>query len=223
MMNYKTFADDFDPCLKSPFSMIISGMSQSGKSTLTGEILARRNEIIDTPNNAPINKIIYCFSEYQPNFFKTLKDRIPQIEFKKGLPEEFADGSDLPSIIVLDDLMNEASKSEDTLAAFTRTSHHRNVSLIILVQNFFHKNIRPISTNCHYIAIMKNPRDSAFILHLGKQLNGGRKNEVMETAYRDCMIKKYGYIFIDCSHHQNDNYRIRDCVFPDNCIVYTNK
>jgi len=215
--------DLFDPSLKAPFAMVISGMSQSGKSTLTGEILKRRNEIINTTGEGLINKITYCYSEYQPSFFSKLKSDVPEIKFYKGLPEEYSDGSDTPSIIVLDDLMNEASKSDDAIAAFTRTSHHRNVSLIILVQNFFHKSLRSITSTCHYIIIMKNPRDSAALNYLGRQMNRGKKNDVLEEAYKDCMKKRYGYVFIDCSQHQNDKYRIRDNIFPENCIVYGGK
>jgi len=213
----------FNYLLMAPFAMVISGMPSSGKSTLTGELLERRNEIIQTPDSSPINKVLYCYTEYQPNFFNDLKKRIPCIEFHKGLPEEFADGTDKPSIVVLDDLMNEVSKSDDTLAAFTRTSHHRNVNIIILVQNFFHKNLRSITTSCHYLCFMKNPRDSASICCLGRQMNGGKKNEVLEAAYKDCMGKSYGYVFIDCSQYQNDNYRIRDSLFPENCTVYSKK
>src|SRR5690348_5627979 len=130
--------DSFDCTLKAPFALVISGMPQSGKSTLTAQLLEQRNEIICTPNDEPIDRITYCYTEYQPKFFNHLKRKIPQIVFHKGLPEEYADGSDQPSIMILDDLMDEASKSSSACAAFTRTSHHRNVSLIILVQNFFH-------------------------------------------------------------------------------------
>jgi len=215
--------DLFDPSLKAPFAMVVSGMSQSGKSTLTHELLKRRHEIIDTMGQGGIQRITYCYSEYQHFLFSKLSQDIPEIKFCKGLPDEYSDGTDNPSIIVLDDLMNEASKSDDAVAAFTRTSHHRNVSLIILVQNFFHKSLRSITSTCHYIVIMKNPRDSAALNHLGRQMNRGKKNEVLEEAYRDCMKKKYGYVFIDCSQHQNDRYRIRDNIFPENCTVYAQK
>jgi hypothetical protein len=203
--------------------MVISGMPQSGKSTLTGELLVRRNEIICTPDGSPIHRILYCYTEYQPKFFQFLKHHIPNIQFCKGLPESYHDGTDRPSIVVLDDLMNEASKSDDTLAAFTRTSHHRNVSIIILVQNFFHRNLRGITSCCHYFCIMKNPRDSSALACLGRQMNGGMKNFVMDEAYKDCMKKPYGYLFIDCSQNQNDNYRLRNSIFPENCTVYSKK
>jgi hypothetical protein len=201
--------------------MVISGMSQSGKSTLTGQLLIRRNEMICTPDGSPIHSILYCYTEYQPRFFQYLQQHIPKIQFCKGLPESFHDGTDRPSIVVLDDLMNEASKSTDTLAAFTRASHHRNVSIIILVQNFFHRGLRGITSSCKYCIIMKNPRDSAAFCALSRQMNAGRKNFVMDDAYAQCMKIPYGYLFIDCTQNQNDNYRLRNSIFPENCIVFT--
>jgi Poxvirus A32 protein/Zinc finger, C2H2 type len=213
--------EDFDYSLKAPFSMVISGMPQSGKSTLTAKLLERRNEVITTSDGRPINRILYCYTEHQPRFFRELAQRVPEIKFHKGLPSEYADGSDSPSIVVLDDLMNEASKSDDAVAAFTRTSHHRNVCLIMLVQNFFHKNLRNLTSCCHYMCIMKNPRDSSFLSCLGRQMNGGKNYVVLDDAYKDCMKKPYGYVFIDATQQQNDKYRIRDNIFPDDCTVFT--
>jgi hypothetical protein len=213
----------FDWRLKAPFTMVISGMSQSGKSTLTGNILARRNEIIVTEDDRLINRVMYCYTEHQPKFFSELERRVPGIQFHKGLPEEYADGTDAPSIVILDDLMSEASKSDDACAAFTRTSHHRNVCIIMLIQNFFFKNLKSLTGNCQYLTIMKNPRDSSFMSCLGRQMNGGRKNVVLDEAYKDCMETPYGYIFIDLKQTQNDKYRIRNKIFPEDCTVYTSK
>jgi hypothetical protein len=215
--------DNFDYTLKAPFTMVISGQSQSGKSTLTADILNRRNEIIETENGRPLDRVLYCYSELQLKLFTHLKQQIPQIQFHKGLPQEYADGSDAPSIVVLDDLMCEASKSEDACAAFTRTSHHRNVCILMLVQNFFYKNLKNMTGNCQYLTIMKNPRDSSFLSCLGRQMNGGRKNVVLDDAYKDCMQKPYGYIFIDLKQTQNDLYRVRNNIFPEDCTVYSRK
>jgi DNA replication protein DnaC len=138
-------AEDFDCSLQAPFSLIVSGMSQSGKSTLTGSILKRRNEIITTSDGSPIERVLYCYTEAQPKFFAELQQSIPVIKFHKGIPEDFTDGSDKPSLVVLDDLMTECGKSDTASNAVTRVSHHRNCSLIILVQNFFYKGLRSIT------------------------------------------------------------------------------
>jgi len=55
---------------------------------------------------------------------------------------------------------------------FTKGSHHRNISLILITQNLFHQgpSSRDISLNIMYIAVFKNPRDKTQIVHLARQV-----------------------------------------------------
>jgi hypothetical protein len=215
--------DTFDFRLKSPVAICISGPTQAGKSTLTARMLERRNEIIDTGDCGPIDRVMYCYTEWQALFFAELKTKVPCIEFHKGLPEEYSDGTGRPSIVVLDDLQDEVGKSEDASNAFTRKSHHSNINLILLTQTFFHKNLRTVTANVGVIILMKNPRNSAFVEFLARQMNGGRKNELMTTAYKKCISKQYGYLVIDLTQTQDDRYRLRSSIFPEDCIIFTNK
>jgi len=79
-------------------------------------------------------KIVYYSAEYQP-LFEHYEDRI---EFRHGMPK--ADTIDRLTnvLVVYDDLMKEADKRLTRI--FMRGSHHRNVSVIFMVQNFFNKN-----------------------------------------------------------------------------------
>jgi len=207
---------DFDFRLKAPFCMTISGATQSGKSTLVKAILERRYDLIDVP----IDDILYCYTEYQKEFFESLTQNIPTIKFHVGLPEEFADPVDRHRLVVLDDLMQEVCKSNIS-SAFTRTSHHRNVSIIFLTQNFFEKAQRTITTNCQYICFTKNPREVSQVCCFGRQLTkNGKRNESLEECYEKVMQKPYGHIFIDLHQCQNPIYRIRDSIFPEGCTVY---
>ena len=71
---------------------------------------------------------------------------------------------------------------------------------------------------------MKNSRDMAYVNVISRQMNGGRKNLLMEEAFKQCMSVPYGYMFIDYGQDQNDNFRIRNNVFPDqDCIVFCSK
>ena len=69
--------------------------------------------------------------------------------------------------------MTETDKSVSNL--FTKGSHHRNLSVLHLVQNVFDKNkhTRTISLNTHYLVIFKNPQDASQITHLAKQMYPG--------------------------------------------------
>jgi len=69
------------------------------------------------------SKIVYCYGEYQQLF-----RRYPRITFHQGLPKiEDFDGSE-PTLLIIDDLMQETN--ETIVNLFTKGSHHRNVSVI---------------------------------------------------------------------------------------------
>ena len=192
----------------------------SGKSQLTKCILQRKDEIICPP----VNQIIYCYGEYQDELFKELKDTVSGIVFHPGLPTEFGDGLRTPSLYILDDLMEEVVKSKEVHNLFVRASHHQNISVILLIQNFFHKDMRKLTLNAKYVCIFKNPRDTGFICTLGAQMNKRKRNHMMEDAFEQCIVRPHGYLFIDCAQQQDDNYRLRNNIFPDSdCIVFTKK
>ena len=88
------------------------------------------------------------------------------------------------TLLILDDLMAEA---DDSIAnVFTKISHHRNVSVIFLTQNLFHKNkhMRTISLNAHYLVLFKNPRDVEQFATLARQMYAKNWQFAVE-AFRD--------------------------------------
>ena len=72
--------------------------------------------------------------------------------------------------------MIEAGKDNRIVNLFTKGSHHRNLSVIYLVQNLFHqgKGNRSIRLNSYYLVLFKNPRDKLQVLTLAKQMYPGR-------------------------------------------------
>lgn len=202
---------EFDPRLHAPFCMVISGPTKSGKSTLVKELIERRQEIIYP---AP-ERVIYHFGADQPKLFQNLKETVPMIEFNKGMPTEFGDELCTPTLVIIDDLMEECLKSTDLLNVFIRGSHHYNVSVIFISQLFYHPGLRPLTLNASYVCLFKNPRDTNSVSILGRQMNCNKQNHYMDQAYKCCMQKPHGYIFIDLTQDANDDMRLRDSVFPD--------
>jgi len=145
----------------------------------------------------PPSTIVYCYGEYQ-QLFREYSD----VVFRQGLPDvtDF-DGSE-PALLIIDDLMNEVDESVANI--FTRGFHHRNVSVILLVQNLFHKNkhVRTISLNSHYLVLYKNPRDASQIANLFRQ--------IVPTSWRE----PYTYLLVDLRPHQDEVLRLRTNVFP---------
>ena len=70
----------------------------------------------------------------------------PNIVFVRGIPTAFEQDSyfdvNKRNLIVFDEQMIDASKDKRIVNLFTRGSHHRNLSVIYIVQNLFHQGIR---------------------------------------------------------------------------------
>ena len=106
--------------------------------------------------------------------------------------------------------MNELGNDNRLLNPFTKGSHHLNLSVIFIVQNIFHqaKNMRGISLNCHYIIIMKNPRDKSQIHCLARQIYPSRSKRLIK-AYEDATRAPFSYLKIDLKPSTPEELRIQ--------------
>jgi hypothetical protein len=91
--------------------------------------------------------------------------------------------------------MAQSSKDKRIANLFTKGSHHRNLSIIYIVQNIFHqgKEMSNISLNAHYIVLFKSPRDKQQIYMHARQINPGKVQEFMRS-YEDATSRLHGYI-----------------------------
>ena len=196
-----------------PFSAIIAGPSNCGKSYFVKRFLKRLGQMVDTD----FKHIIFYYSEWQNTYLEMGKN----IDFHEGLPQvvDFA-GDKKPKLIIIDDLMRESS-DKTVVDIFTKYSHHKNVSVIYLTQNLFHqgRGQRDISLNAHYIVVFKNPRDRAQIQHFGRQLYPDNSKFIQE-AYNDATNVPHGYLLIDLKQSTDETCRVRTCIFPDDAINY---
>lgn len=178
--------------LHHPFSMMVCGPSGSGKTQLVSRIIRDHKSLI-----APsLEKIIYCFNEWQ-SVYTSIQDIC---EFQYGFSESTIDKFDgSPGLLILDDLMNASGNSQLISDAFTRIGHHRNISIILIVQNLFFrgKYSRDISLNAHYFVCMKNPRDSGSIVTLARQMFGKQKAQRLGNIFNDATSDPYSYIFLN--------------------------
>ena len=84
-----------------PFTCMISGPTGSGKTQLLFKILENNLHLISPQPKT----ITYFYSRYQ-KLFDEMKQRIPQIEFKEGMPDLDLFNQDVENLIILDDLMS---------------------------------------------------------------------------------------------------------------------
>ena len=99
------------------------------------------------------------------------------------------------NLIAFDDQMVYASKDKRFVNLFTFGAHHRNPSVIYIVQNLFHqgKGSRSISLNSHYLVLFKNPRDKLQILTLAKQMYPGQTDFFL-NQYEEAVKRPFGYL-----------------------------
>ena len=144
---------------------------------------------------------------------------IPTIEFVKGIWESLENDSyldvNIRNLIVIDDQMIEAGKDNRIVNLFTKGSHHRNLSVIYIVQNLFHqgKGNRSISLNSHYLVLFKNPRGKLQILTLAKQMYSSETAWFIKE-YEEAVRRSYGYLFVDLRPTTPERCRLRTNVLP---------
>lgn len=212
---------------QSPCTCMVSGATQSGKTTFVMKLLKHSSTMFKIP---PV-RIVYCYTELQPTL-EQAENTIPNFDLHEGLPSR----SDLiewtnpekHTVIVLDDMMRLISKSDDALHLVTVLSHHRNCSVIYITQNLFEKgtHFRSISLNIHIFVLMANNRDKKQLLAFASQAFPGEVNyfkEAYEKAISSVSIG--GYLICDLSPYTDKRYRLRTSIFPsdDVTVVYTPK
>ena len=97
---------------------------------------------------------------------------------------------------------------------FTKYSHHLNISVIFVTQNFFYKNNRTMSLNAHYLFLFRNPRDASQIAFLARQMYPGN-SKYMLKAYQDATSSPYSYLVVDLKADTDDRHRLRSGIFSD--------
>ena len=155
----------FRMSLQHPFTCIIAGPTCSGKTYLVRSIITEK-AVYPTPT-----KVVWLYAEDQP-LYKGL-----DVDFIKGIPDDLDGRFDgkTPTLVIIDDLMTQLHSDERLTRLFTVGSHHRNLSVIFIVQNLFHqgREMRNLSLNSHYIILFKNPRDRFQVSVLARQMYPG--------------------------------------------------
>jgi len=105
--------------LQHPFTLIVAGPSSCGKSTFVIRLLECREQLCDVCTN-----IVWCHSE------NNAPHHLKNVTFVKGVPD-FETPENVPTLIVLDDLMDSAYSTKVS-QLFTKGSHNRNISLVLI-------------------------------------------------------------------------------------------
>lgn len=185
-----------------PANIFIVGPTGSGKTKFLENALTLRQFA------PPPERILWVYSEWQQSydFLKQgakwgLIPGIPDIEFVKDdtdyekIYENMS--ASKRNMLVLDDQMTEAKSNADFLAnLFVKGSHHRNITIVLMLQNMFEKGMRTASLNTQYMVLLKNPRDRSQIGKLADQLLPGNRRFVVD-AYEDATKLPHSHLVLD--------------------------
>jgi hypothetical protein len=188
--------------LQHPFTILVAGPSSCGKTTFVIRLLECREQLCDSV----FTDIVWCHSE------NNAPNHLENVTFVKGVPD-FQNPDNKPTLIVLDDLMDTAYSTKVS-QLFTKGSHHRNISLVLITQNLFHQGpaTHDISLNSKYIVVFKNPGDKTQIVHLARQVFPENTSS-FHKIYLDVCKYPHSYLFLDFTQSINSLLRFRTKIF----------
>ena len=159
----------YDLKFKHPFTCIMSGSNGSGKSSICIQFLKNLDTLCNEPSFDGCT--LWCYSEKNAVPSQQLAVVSKNISFRDGIPETFGNAEGEPCLIILHGLLNEVY-SKEVCVLFTKDSHHRNISAILITRNLFHQGryCRDFSPNAKYLVLLKNVRDKNQFTHLARHL-----------------------------------------------------
>lgn len=209
----------WDLRFKHPFNLLITGFSQSGKTSWVRNFL----KFIDHLCTHKPKYVILFYKAMQPIYNDMLAEKLvdklidvsvqfPSLDEIYQLIQPYKDTGG--SMMLFDDTMSDVTTDFEQL--FCNASHHLNSSIIYLTQNMFYNNkaFRTMSLNSHYITVMKNPRDTQQISILARQFKPNNSNFVIKS-YMDATRKNYSYLLLDFTPDSPEIIRVRTDIFPN--------
>ena len=177
------------------------------------ELIRRRDEVF----SEKIKNVIYVYSEYQKPF-----DDVKDVLFTNSL-EEMEKSAKPKSLIIFDDLQSDFIGKQNTVISdwFTKLSHHRDISVLLILQNAFEKKLRTVAINTQYLFFFNLIRDQSTIVQIAKQFCPGKSKYLLD-AYKRATSKRFGYLMFNFHPLGDSVFRVRSCLYPTpDCELYT--
>ena len=202
------------------FSLLVVGPTQSGKTYFVQQILKHNRIVYEEKKSI---RIFWYYNQWQECYEKLKKSLGKSIRFEGGVPELSEDLCEINprynNIIILDDLMAEATDSPVVSRLFTQ-GRHRNASVILLLQNMFPKGKynTDISRNAQYLALFRSPSDRKQIGIIGERMFDKNRVHFMNAYYKETE-KPFGYLLVDNKPGTPADKQILADLFGE-CYVY---
>ena len=202
------------------FSLLVVGPTQSGKTYFVQQIL-KHNRIVHEEQKSI--RIFWYYNQWQECYEELKTSLGKSIRFERGVPELSEDLCEINprynNIIILDDLMAEATDSPVVSRLFTQ-GRHRNASVILLLQNMFPKGKynTDVSRNAQYLALFRSPSDRKQIGIIGERMFDKNRVHFMNAYYKETE-KPFGYLLVDNKPDTPADKQILADLFGE-CYVY---
>lgn len=195
-----------------PFTCTLAGPTKCGKTSWVEKLLqALPYYICPSPT-----RVVWAYGVENQDQIKRIGEKsLVPVEFVEGLPDMSIFSTKEANLLIVDDLMFDAGRSNVIADLFTKGAHHRNVSIILMLQNLYHqgRKMRDIHTSTNYIVLFNNPRDKTQIKHLARQAFPDNPNFLLQ-AYKQACSRPFGYLVIDFSQSTPDSDRVCTGIFP---------
>ena len=180
---------------RTPFTMLICGASQTGKTRFVFEMIRNRNEIF---TECP-EKIYYIYSQNQQIF----DDYKHCVHFTQDLSilDELPENENV--LVIIDDMQDEIRDSKKVQHLFTKGSHHLKINFILILQNLFaqgniYVNLR---YNSNYYIITEHCSNYSSLECFIRRFIG-KNIAYFEKSYKDMIKQDWGTLLID-AHPQS--------------------
>ena len=199
--------------LKKPFRLIIAGGSGCGKSQFCKKL------VDENFFESSFDRIIYNYPDYLE---ETDIDFDALVEYRPGLADQtFLSSLAKNTLLIIDDLTLEVSKSVAINNLFAVEARKRNISVILITQNVYQRGeyFRNIRLNATGFALFKF--FSAFDVNKRLMRDFGLKTipeKLMNKIYRG----KYKYIFLDLHPNRQSDFGLARSNIFDIPEIYHN-
>ena len=147
----------------------------------------------------------------------------PQVEFVEGWREDLYASirPDERNLLILDVQMDEAVNSKTLAKLFTKGSHHRNLTVIYLVQYVFNqsKSQRTVSLNTHYNVVFRNTRDASQFRTLAYQMCLDNALWLLD-AFKCVTHRPHKYLILDHHPLTDEESSVLTNILPGERLTY---
>ena len=219
---YQTFDSHY---LHSQSNILIVGNTGSGKTWLATDLVG--NFARSFPDAGKINKVVICFSSFQPAYERMTAAFDPDIiHLFNYFPADILGDEKFWSceegkenILVLDDLQGcftNAKNLQVLEKLWTVMSHHCKITNICLLHDMFAKNLKMLKINTSYFFLLRGGMIGALFSTIQRFFFPNQQG-IVSRAAKICYGDECGsrYLLVDCStRNYGSPYQLRTGVLP---------